>query len=565
MDLKMTPSSQVAYQFDPMGSGKDPNEGENTMAYLNDNIPDLKKHFILEGVIGAGTFGKVFSARLRKNETKKYALKWIFPVCRPERILTELRFLRDIGGIKNVCGVESALACNGHSIFVLPYFPHDKFTDYLNKLTIADIQDYMKNLMVALSQVHSHGIIHRDLKPSNFLFNYSLKKYLLVDFGLAQDQKDFEIQRKRSSYLQRARLNAELQAMDSSREPLTTKKATINQLVLTRPDHVRQFQITKRPHHELEQSAKTLRSKRLRNDAYGSAAQKLNNQSSVFHTPDTPNTINRSPVKTVDRDENVFKTPTKSTNKKRTSKTAAAIVIPETPQKTVDKVEGDFFARQSVVMAAPTAVVSSTSTTPKSRLQDPSRLKCDCYKRAQVCKICDSKKDLYVARAGTCGFRAPEVLLRTIEQSTALDMWSAGVIFASLLSRRTPFFRNGSDDITALPEIITFLGYKRVAAAAAKMNRTITISKEDAARCKEGSNMKIILNCFRNGTNKLSESENCELIPDSAIDLLNHLLEPYPGKRWTADQALKHPFITTPLVTPEVVLDTPPQSQTTNE
>ena len=43
-------------------------------------------------------------------------------------------------------------------------------------------------------------------------------------------------------------------------------------------------------------------------------------------------------------------------------------------------------------------------------------------------------------RAGTPGFRAPEVLLMSVQQTTAIDIWSAGVTMLTLMSRRYPVF-----------------------------------------------------------------------------------------------------------------------------
>jgi len=43
-------------------------------------------------------------------------------------------------------------------------------------------------------------------------------------------------------------------------------------------------------------------------------------------------------------------------------------------------------------------------------------------------------------RAGTRGFRAPEVLLRCNDQTVAIDVWAAGVILLTIFSQRYPFF-----------------------------------------------------------------------------------------------------------------------------
>ncbi|VEU22923.1 DEKNAAC104052 [Brettanomyces naardenensis] len=60
-------------------------------------------------------------------------------------------------------------------------------------------------------------------------------------------------------------------------------------------------------------------------------------------------------------------------------------------------------------------------------------------------------------RAGTRGFRAPEVLFKCANQSRKVDVWSAGVMLLTLLARRFPFF-NSSDDIDALTELTTIFG-----------------------------------------------------------------------------------------------------------
>lgn len=48
------------------------------------------------------------------------------------------------------------------------------------------VQAYMGALLQALAHVHKHHIVHRDVKPANFLHSRRSKRFLLVDFGLAQ-------------------------------------------------------------------------------------------------------------------------------------------------------------------------------------------------------------------------------------------------------------------------------------------------------------------------------------------------------------------------------------------
>ncbi|KAL9005031.1 MAG: hypothetical protein Q9188_002180 [Gyalolechia gomerana] len=73
----------------------------------------------------------------------------------------------------------------------------------------------------------------------------------------------------------------------------------------------------------------------------------------------------------------------------------------------------------------------------------------------------DQRPSRRANRAGTRGFRAPEVLLKCTAQTTKIDVWSAGVILLTILCQRFPFF-NSADDVDALIEIASIFGQKRM-------------------------------------------------------------------------------------------------------
>lgn len=50
----------------------------------------------------------------------------------------------------------------------------------------------------------------------------------------------------------------------------------------------------------------------------------------------------------------------------------------------------------------------------------------------------DTRPSRRANRAGTRGFRAPEVLFKCTEQTTKLDIWSAGVILLTIMSAASP-------------------------------------------------------------------------------------------------------------------------------
>ncbi|KAI0306879.1 kinase-like protein [Multifurca ochricompacta] len=85
----------------------------------------------------------------------------------------------------------------------------------------------------------------------------------------------------------------------------------------------------------------------------------------------------------------------------------------------------------------------------------------------------DTRPHSKANRAGTRGFRAPEVLLKCNEQTGAIDMWSAGMILLFFLTGKFPLFQS-NDDVEALLEITCIVGRRRMEKAATLHSRTFT-------------------------------------------------------------------------------------------
>ncbi|XP_075038496.1 cell division cycle 7-related protein kinase isoform X2 [Mixophyes fleayi] len=232
----------------------------------------------------------------------------------------------------------------------------------------------------------------------------------------------------------------------------------------------------------------------------------------------------------------------------------------------------------------------STKNAASGMTRKAASLTCDCFAKDQVCNICLARSRQVAPRAGTPGFRAPEVLTKCPNQTTAIDMWSAGIIFLSLLSGRYHFF-NAADDMNALAQIMAIRGTQETIQAAKHFGKTVLCSKELPAKdlkmlCEglrplctptsssepeiqkqraalqmkamenqDGWFNKLIRvtpytdrcsNVVETFTNSL-ESEQSNMngwntVPDEAYHLLDRLLDMNPGTRITAEEALLHPL-----------------------
>lgn len=148
----------------------------------------------------------------------------------------------------------------------------------------------------------------------------------------------------------------------------------------------------------------------------------------------------------------------------------------------------------------------------------------------------DTRPSKRANRAGTRGFRAPEVLFKCSEQSTPIDIWSAGVILLTILSKRFPFF-NSADDVEALVEIATIFGAKRMRTAG--LMHGVVFETSIPTIGQQGFQFhKIIMWSTCRGSEKPLTKE--EML---AVNFLERCMELDPTKRITAEEALEHKFL----------------------
>lgn len=152
----------------------------------------------------------------------------------------------------------------------------------------------------------------------------------------------------------------------------------------------------------------------------------------------------------------------------------------------------------------------------------------------------DSRPSRRANRAGTRGFRAPEVLFKCTAQETKIDIWSAGVILLTILSKRFPFF-NSADDVEAMIEIATIFGFKRMKQCAF-LHGAVFETNIPTIGAGGFALEKIILwsTCRNEGGEKNHPLSAEEL---SAVAFLERCFELDPSRRISAQEALEHEFL----------------------
>jgi len=141
-----------------------------------------------------------------------------------------------------------------------------------------------------------------------------------------------------------------------------------------------------------------------------------------------------------------------------------------------------------------------------------------------LARIICKPNQLLTNRVITLWYRAPELLLGSQKYSSKIDLWSAGVFFVEMLTR-TPLFpgKNEADQI----ELI----YNQCGSPNEDDWPGVTSLPYFA---QYGPKMRY--------HRRLAQTLRSKQINEAGIDLINKLLALNPEKRYSATEALKHPY-----------------------
>ena len=151
----------------------------------------------------------------------------------------------------------------------------------------------------------------------------------------------------------------------------------------------------------------------------------------------------------------------------------------------------------------------------------------------------DQRPSRRANRAGTRGFRAPEVLLKCTAQTTKIDIWSVGVILLTILAQRFPFFHS-ADDVDAMIEIASIFGKTRMRQCAILHGAVFECTLSTVG--DKGFPLPHIVQWSTSDT-RPEKKEALDPETKEAVDFLELLLELDPRRRISARTALASDFL----------------------
>lgn len=480
-------------------------------------LPDFES-YIVEEEEGSGGYGTVYRAR-RKSDGLKFAIKCPHSNANRQHVHNELKMLQRFGGKNFVIKYEGSFKNGNSDCLVLQHVEHDRPEVLKRDMDVSQLRWYGYCMFRALAGLHKQGIVHRDVKPGNFLFSRKVNKGYLIDFNLALDlhQKYGTSDKTKLSH-----------ATSFNSGPIPLAKS----LPPTKQRRNSTAKLEEGINEEAAKGVKSLiRPKNLKRKA---------DQEKVG-----TDIANRSIIKSQGADGSGITSVKDATSNRTPSAERLREPLPcQGRRELINLVQEALQGSNHVDTNGPTSKRKRVAATPgkverKYVYITPMPLHSSGIAIGGA-GLLKSKGDGKQKREGPCvgtkGFRAPEVLFRSVHQGTKLDIWSAGVTLLYFIIGRTPF---AGDPDQNIKEIVKLKGNEDLWEVAKLHNRESSFPA-DLFDVKSLSPVKLQDWCLRN-TRKL---DFLEIIPQSLMDLVDKCLTSNPRLRISAEEALRHEFFT---------------------
>ncbi|KAL7150048.1 hypothetical protein ABFS83_05G082000 [Erythranthe nasuta] len=488
---------------------------------INNNIekkpfPDFEQ-FIVEEEEGSGGYGTVYRAR-RKTDGVTFAIKSPHANANRNYVHNEMKMLERLGGKNFVIKYEGSFTSESGDCFVLEHVEHDRPEILKKEITIMDLQWYGYCLFKALAGLHKQGIVHRDIKPGNFLYSRKVNKGYLIDFNLALDmRKKFGITDNTKSILKSA------VPIDGAKSvlPMKSSKKLVNG-----------------------------RSQEAVNKNAGKASKSLLPPGNLKRKVDkakglTDNNSKRNIIRSQGGDGSGITCAKDGTSNRTPSAERLREPLPSQGRKELlslaqEAMQGGGYHNAS--LNSPTSKRKRVAAPPvdadtKFLYPTPMPLHANgiAIRGAGLPKSKgDGKHKKESPCAGTKGFKAPEVLFRSMYQGPKADIWSAGVTLLYLIIGRPPF---SGDTDQNIKEIAKLRGSEDLWEVA-KLHDHESLFPTELLDVKYLSPVKLGDWCARN----TRRPDFLDSAPRSLLDLVDKCLMVNPRHRITAEEALRHDF-----------------------
>lgn len=151
--------------------------------------------YVASEIIGEGGSGRIYKAT--DDSEKNFAIKLLDPGKaskeKIKRFKNELQFCFKNQHKNIVTVIDHGIFKDGKKsspFYVMPLYSGSLRQLLISGITISKVLPYFSQILDGVEAAHLQKVVHRDLKPENVLYDSSIDRLLIADFGVARFEEE---------------------------------------------------------------------------------------------------------------------------------------------------------------------------------------------------------------------------------------------------------------------------------------------------------------------------------------------------------------------------------------